>query len=495
LVAAGRGVGNRNLSFKGWFRFTVKHPVSPRLVPGFGYFYNMNYVGLVTSILFIAATAWLLVKNYNPQAVLLFVGLAMIIVAGLFHFKVPPLADPTGLFVFDLVKRIGESLSDKLAGIGLMIMAIGGFVDYMKAIGASSALVRVTMKPLGIFKKSPYLAASIVIPIGQILFICTPSAAGLGLLMVASIFPVLISLGVSRVSAVAVISAATIFDLGPASANTARSSQLLEIHNVEYFIKHQLPLAIPMTVLLMVVYFFVNRYYDRKAGAETPAEPEAKESTVQAPVIYAVLPMLPLILLILFSPILHLFAEPIDLDTTTAMLISLIVAMVMEWIRHRNAKAVLASLQVFWVGMGEVFATVVSLIVCAEIFSTGLIALGFIDNLTNASMGIGLGGVGIGIVMTVIIYFASMLMGSGNAAFFSFAPLVPDIASKVNMQASDLILPMQFASSMGRAASPIAGVIVGIAKIAGVSSFELARRNLIPLTVGLAFMLIYHYFL
>jgi DcuC family C4-dicarboxylate transporter len=48
---------------------------------------------------------------------------------------------------------------------------------------------------------------------------------------------------------------------------------------------------------------------------------------------------------------------------------------------------------------------------------------------------------------------------------------------------------------MGRGASPIAGVTVGIAKIAGISPFDLARRNLIPLTTALVFMLIYHYLL
>jgi len=51
------------------------------------------------------------------------------------------------------------------------------------------------------------------------------------------------------------------------------------------------------------------------------------------------------------------------------------------------------------------------------------------------------------------------------------------------------------ASSMGRAASPIAGVIIAISEIAGVSSFDLARRNLIPLSFTMVVMLIYHFFI
>ncbi|MEN2489355.1 C4-dicarboxylate transporter DcuC [Flavobacterium sp. B11] len=455
----------------------------------------MNVLGLVVSILFIAVTAYLLVKKFNPQAVLLFAGILMMVMATLLSFPITPVAQPTGIFVFDLFKRLQESLSDKTANVGLMIMTIGGFVAYMKAIGASDALVHVAVKPLGVFKKFPYIAASIVIPIGQVLFICTPSATGLGLLLVASFFPILVSLGVSRVSAVAVISACTVFDMGPASANTARASQLLDMHNVEYFIKYQLPLVIPMTTLLMIVYFFVNRHYDQKLPKEHHENYNPDEIVLKTPLVYAVLPVLPLLLLIVFSPILNIFSKPVHLDTTTAMLISLVISMAMEIIRLRNVEEVFASLKIFWEGMGKVFASVVTLIVCAEIFANGLISLGFIDSLTNASMSLGLGIVGIGILMTIIIFLASVLMGSGNASFFSFSPLVPGIAAKFNTSAAGIILPMQLSSSMGRAVSPIAGVIVGIAKIAEVQPMDLAKRNVIPMSVGLLFMLVFHYFI
>ena len=76
-----------------------------------------------------------------------------------------------------------------------MIMTIGGYVAFMNAIKATDALVYLSMKPLRLFRKFPYLSAMITIPIGQLLFITTPSASGLGLLLVASFFPVLINLG------------------------------------------------------------------------------------------------------------------------------------------------------------------------------------------------------------------------------------------------------------------------------------------------------------
>jgi DcuC family C4-dicarboxylate transporter len=454
----------------------------------------MTITGIIVSVHFIAIAACLLFRKYHPQAVLLICGLGMMGIAAALGFEVPEIKEGTGLSFFDLFRKIQESMAGRAAGVGLMIMSIGGFVAYMKKIGASEALVYISMQPLSVLKKYPYMASILVIPIGQLLFICTPSATGLGLLLVASIYPVLVGLGVSRLTAVSVISACTVFDMGPASANTARAAELIGKNNVAYFIENQLTLTIPLTILLMILYYFSNKYFDRKEhiAKETFRREEFKTS---APLIYALLPVLPLILLIVFSRFIQIFPDnPVILDTTTAIFVSLFAAFFFEWVRTRKMKDVFASLKIFWDGMGKVFATVITLIVAAEIFSFGLISLGFIDGLVDISQHLGFGAAGIGILMTVIIFLASMLMGSGNASFFSFGPLVPDIAARLGASASGMILPMQLSSSMGRATSPISGIVVAISEIAGVSPFDLAKRNFIPLVVTLVFMLIYHFF-
>ena len=143
--------------------------------------------------------------------------------------------------------------------------------------------------------------------------------------------------------------------------------------------------------------------------------------------------------------------------------------------------------------MGNIFKTVVTLIIAADIFSQGLIALGFIDGLVWASQNIGLQAVGIGVVMTIMIFLASMLMGSGNASFFAFAPLVPNIARQFGVSSAAMILPMNFAASMGRTVSPVAGVLIATAEIAQVSTLDIVKRNLIPLGSALVVMLVFHF--
>lgn len=449
--------------------------------------------GPILSVVFIIVVARLLLRKYNPQAVLLLAGLSMLVVAYFLKLPLPDLQRPTGAAGFDFFASIKESFSKTNAGVGLMIMAIGGFVAYMDKIGASDILVHLAMKPLQLFKKNPYLAASMVIPIAQVLFIAIPSAAGLSLLLMASLFPILIRLGVSRLSAVSVITASTAFGIGPACATTASAIEIMDMDTVFYFLNHQIPLVWPLSIVMMVTYYFTNRYFDQKNKDKTEQAIATEEAKPSTPAIYALLPILPIVLLLVFSEIFNFFESPIYLDTTTVMFISLCVALGFEAIRHRQLKPLMASLQVFWNGMGDIFKSVVTLIITADIFAKGLISLGFIDGLISSTTSLGFSMTGIGIAMTIMIFLAAMLMGSGNAAFFAFGPLVPNIAGQLSMGTTTLMLPMQLAASMGRTVSPVSGVLIATAEIAKVSSMDIVKRNLIPLGAALLVMLVYHF--
>lgn len=452
--------------------------------------------GPLLSLLLVGMVIFLLVKKFNAISVLLFSGLFMLALAFGLGMPLSKLKQPTGLVAFDFVQYIIESLSDINAGVGLVIMIISGFVAYMDKIGASDALVHLAMKPLSVFKPFPYILCSLVLPLGQFLFISIPSAAGLGLLLMATVFPVIISLGVSRISAVAVISATTAFGIGPASAIALSAADVIKMDITAFFFGYQIPMTLVLSITVTLAYYFVNRYFDTKIKEEhlPDFEPKPhKEPKVKAPAFYGLLPLLPLMLLLAFSDFLHLFSFPIRVDTNIAMVVGLMAAVLCEIIRKRDMGLVLQSLDVFWNGMGDIFKSVVTLIVAADIFSKGLISLGFIDGLVSFSQHIGLGGIGIGVVMTIMIFLASILMGSGNAAFFAFGPLVPKIAEPLGMKSVEMILPMSLAASMGRTVSPIAGVIVAISALAKVPAIEIVKRNLIPFLVALFVMLIFNF--
>lgn len=441
-------------------------------------------ISILTCFIFIILAAILLLRNFHAPFVLIFCGLAMMSLS-IFYGIQPGETQATGHYITDLIYLVRHSFSAKTAETGLMIMVIGGYVAYMDYIGASKTLVYLAMKPLSVFKKNPYLAASFVIPLGHMLSIPIPSATGLGLLLVASVFPVLVELGVSRLSAVSVIVSTTIFDMGPASANTILAAELIEKSSVGYFIDDQFPRSLPLILFSAVVYFFVNRYYDKKVPSAT-SDHHLWSLKKEKPAIFGILPVLPIALLLLFSEYFQLFDSSLNFSTTTTMFLSLVTAVIFEIVHKRDIYRVSESLKIFWVGMGKVFSAVVILIIAAELFSDGLISLGFISFLVNVSGDLGIEAMGVAILMTVIILGASALMGSGNASFYSFGPLVPDIATRMGTDASTIILPMQLSASMGRAISPISGVVIATAEIAGVTPFQIVKRNFIP--VILTFM-------
>lgn len=451
----------------------------------------MAFLGPIIAVIFIIIVARLLLKNYNAHAVLLICGMLMLLAA----YFIPghePFKNNTGFIGFDIVSGIKNSFVKINADVGLMIMAIGGFVAYIDKIGASQSLVYLALKPLSLFKKQPYIAASLVIPIAQLLFICVPSAAGLALLLMASVFPILVNLGVSRLAAVAVITAGTAVGIGPASATTVSSASIMEISPVSVFVNFQILPAIVVNIVMMVAFYFVNTISDKKAGL-TPEITNREDIKPTAPLYYGIIPILPLILLIVFSDMFNFFPLKIQIDTTTAMFVSLFVAMLLEFIRKRNLKELFGSLDVFWGGMSSMFKSVVTLIIAADIFAQGLISLGFIGGIVQLTTSVGFGGIGIGIVMAIMIFLASMLMGSGNAAFFAFGPLVPKIATQIGSKTASILMPMQFSASMGRTVSPVAGVLIAAAGVAKVPVMDVVKRNLIPVCLALIVMLIYNF--
>ena len=58
------------------------------------------------------------------------------------------------------------------------------------------------------------------------------------------------------------------------------------------------------------------------------------------------------------------------------------------------------------------------------------------------------------LVLSVITILATMATGSGNAAFYAFAELIPKLATQMGVNPAFLTIPMLQASNLGRGLSP-----------------------------------------
>ena len=180
----------------------------------------------------------------------------------------------------------------------------------------------------------------------------------------------------------------------------------------------------------------------------------------------------------------------IKIDTVAALLLVWILVVVVELIRLRDPKRVLKDAVTFFQAMGKMFAGIVSLIICAEFFANALKVSGLITMLIDSAQGVGAGMNFMTIILTSIVGLVTFLTGSGVGAYSSFAALAPDVATGLGGTVTSLVTPMQFASGMLRAMSPVAGVIIAVAGAAGVSPMAIVRRTAVPMLVGMVVTII-----
>lgn len=443
-------------------------------------------LGLLLTAIIIAWVGYMLSKKYKPQGVLIVAGLLLLVCAVILGTgPLLPAKQSTGLIWFDIFTLLKKIFSSTLAELGLTIMSIAGFVRYMEKCGASQALVKLATRPLKLIN-SPMLILMVAYFIGQVVSLFVPSHAGLALLLMLTMYPLLIKVGISKLTALAVITTAKFTDIGPISSNAILAAHTAGMDPVIYFINYQMPVCIPTVIAVGIAHYFIQPWWDKREGYQKEAiKPEAvaeKEDENQPPLVYAFLPTLPLILVIIFSP---LFKSHIRLDVVSAMLLCTIISMVFEYVRYRDARFVLDNLLTFFEGMGKQFLVVVSLIIAGQFFGTGLVKIGVIDTLIAGAQNVGVGIGGMVLAISAIMIVCAFLMGSGNAAFFSFAGLAPKIAGYLHVDPVTILLPMELTSGFGRCMSPITAAIVAIAGIAEVSPFQVAKRCAIPVIVAI----------
>ncbi|MBR0574366.1 MULTISPECIES: C4-dicarboxylate transporter DcuC [Pasteurellaceae] len=445
---------------------------------------------IIVALAVTSVVAYFVLKGYKAQAILIFGGIILMLASILLGKGLPlPEGKSTGSTFLDIFHFIKITFSSQSAGLGLKIMEIAGFAFYMHEIGASASLVRVLTKPLERVRHMPYLFMALCFFVGEFLSIFITSASGLGVLLMVTLYPLMRGVGLSPLTACAPIATAVAVEMGPAQGNVNFAAELIGIDVVEYVVNYQILVAVAALAVIAFLHIVVQKYFDKAENyqhsdniEDVQVDEKKQQDLEKAPTSYAILPIIPLVLIFMFN---KLTISSIKMDVTTAMLVSIVIALLFEYFTLGNAKKVVNSVQIFFDGMGKQFANVVTFIVAGQTFAQGLKTIGVIDIIIESAKTAGFGPVAMTIVMVSIIMVTSVLMGSGNAAFFSFANLVPGIAAKMGIAPVMMLLPMQFVAGLSRNISPIAPNMVAIAGVANVSPFALAKRTAIPMLGGI----------
>jgi len=327
------------------------------------------------------------------------------------------------------------------------------------------------------------------------------SATGLGLLLMATMYPVFRGLGLSRLSAAAPIATTGALELGPTQSNVIYAAGQAGMDVTEYVFSYQIPVVVPAILVMAVLHFFWQSYMDQREktapGIEKSTTQEVTSSAEDeklktTPGYFALLNMIPLIFVIIFSKMTNI---GYSIHLVTAILVSVFICVIVDIFSTKSVKTAFNNFKSCMDGMGQVFSSVVTLVIAAAIFADGLKQVGIIDLILESAASAGFTPGGMKLVIVLVIGVSAILMGSGNASFMSFGELVPNIAEKFNINPAKMLLPMQETSSLARTVSPITAVIIAVSGLAKVKPMDLVKRTSVPIVGGMITVVILNYLL
>lgn len=434
-----------------------------------------------------------IIKGYSATGVLMLGGFALLIISMFLGRDIMP-EQSTGIEVLDIFEFTKSLLSSRAADLGMMIMILCGFASYMNHIGANDVVVKLVSKPLTHIK-SPYVLMIAGYFIACLMSFAVSSATGLGVLLMGTLFPLMVNVGISRGAATAICASPAALILSPTSGDVILAAEKSGMGGdllINFAFYKTLPVSIVAIIAIAITHFFWQRYLDRKENSVCERL-DVNEIQTNAPSAYAILPFMPIIGVLIFSGKWTLpFSDQLipNLNIITILIICLFVTSVIEFMRFFDAQKVFEGLNCAYKSMGDAFVSVVMLLVAAGVFAEGLKVVGFTSGLIELAESAGGGALIMMIVLVLVTMLAAIATGSGNAPFYAFVEFIPKVASEMGINPAFLVIPMLQASNIGRTMSPVSGVVVATAGMANISPFEIVKRTAVPMIVGMLAVII-----
>lgn len=213
-------------------------------------------MNIVICLIIIAITGFLLMKRYQPQPILIGLGILMMFIAYEASWIDAILVgdQSTGVLIFDAMDIVRITTSNNIVNLGLMIMTCAGYAKYMEHIGAGTRLAHTFIRPLYRLNR-PYIVLALMFLLNMGLSICVPNPLSLALLMMVTMYPVLLRLGVSPVGAAAVIATGHLMDVGPGAVSTLLIAKTLNMPVPNYFVGYQLRLYFLVAIVTAIAHF------------------------------------------------------------------------------------------------------------------------------------------------------------------------------------------------------------------------------------------------
>ena len=441
---------------------------------------------MIESLLVLVAlivVAYLIVKNYHPALSLIIGALVLLACAWMLGHPIYPAGEGTGFGLFDIFLKFKDTIIAQVSSAGIVIMILFGYSGYMNAIGANQMAVNFLVKPLMKIKRKS-LFVPVVFLIGNLMSLVVPSASSLAIILMSILYPMLASMGISSLTAAGVIAMTATIMPTPLGADNVIAANTLGYDVLNYVVWN----AKISLLIIAVAQYFWQKYCDKKEGeaayVSLNEEGLSKQKEFDVPKFYAILPILPL-LLIVGVGIAGMFIKGITMDIFVLTFISFFIAVLVETLRLKSFKKVQDTAVEMFKGMGQGFSQVVMLVVGGSLFTSAIQTLGIIDSIMASVEASSSAGIVTTLIFSGATTLFGILSGGGLAMFYAVIELIPGIAEKAGIDGILISLPMQMIANLTRTISPVAAVVMIVASTVGVSPIRILKRTSVPTIIGI----------
>ena len=434
----------------------------------------------------LVVVAYLIVKNYHPALSLIIGALVLLACAWMLGHPIYPAGEGTGFGLFDIFLKFKDTIIAQVSSAGIVIMILFGYSGYMNAIGANQMAVNFLVKPLMKIKRKS-LFVPVVFLIGNLMSLVVPSASSLAIILMSILYPMLASMGISSLTAAGVIAMTATIMPTPLGADNVIAANTLGYDVLNYVVWNA-KISLPSLLIIAVAQYFWQKYCDKKEGeaayVSLNEEGLSKQKEFDVPKFYAILPILPL-LLIVGVGIAGMFIKGITMDIFVLTFISFFIAVLVETLRLKSFKKVQDTAVEMFKGMGQGFSQVVMLVVGGSLFTSAIQTLGIIDSIMASVEASSSAGIVTTLIFSGATTLFGILSGGGLAMFYAVIELIPGIAEKAGIDGILISLPMQMIANLTRTISPVAAVVMIFASTVGVSPIRILKRTSVPTIIGI----------
>lgn len=287
----------------------------------------------------------------------------------------------------------------------------------------------------------------------------------------------------------------TCFDWGPADFVIAIVLGGAGVDDIPgYFLNASVKVTPIVILITALISGFIMQYFDKKEGYVFGSDASANDTAMieTPPKYYAIPPLLPMILIIIFSKV---FFANISISVVAAVLISIIITAIIEFLNKGKLSERLSDIMVWFTGMGNGFANLFLMVASVQLFSRLISKLNGFTWLIQQVASTGISGWVLVVIAGAFVFLMAILIGEPSAITAIIANPVKIASESLGIPFFAAIYPIQVANSFRCLSLGTGPHIQYCSKQANCSALDIAKRTAIPCVIIFVLSVLGAYFI